>query len=143
MSRFATWNGTVRPKSVTGMPNGITENARNAGTIARTGAITNTGLSALVGVIPSLKKSLMPSARVTKIPRGPARIGPLRVWKSAITLRSIHTYRSTEINNAKNTTTTRAINRSQSSQSISSRLPPRPPPSRARRRGHRPARRRR
>ncbi len=71
------------------MPNGITANARNAGTIASTGAITNTPRSAFVGVMPSLKKSLMPSASVIRMPRGPARMGPLRVCKSAITLRSI------------------------------------------------------
>ena len=91
MSRSASCNGTVRPQSVTGMPNGITANARNAGKIASTGAIAYTGLSAFVGVMPSLKNSLMPSASVIRMPRGPARIGPFRVWKSAITLRSIHT----------------------------------------------------
>ena len=45
--------------------------------------------SAAVGVMPSLKKSLMPSASVMSMPRGPARTGPMRVCMSAITLRSI------------------------------------------------------
>ena len=39
MSRSASCSGTVRPQSVTGIPNGITANARNAGKIASTGAI--------------------------------------------------------------------------------------------------------
>ena len=44
-----------------------------------------------VGTIPSLKKSFNPSASVTKTPRGPARSGPGRVWKSAMILRSNQT----------------------------------------------------
>jgi hypothetical protein len=39
MPRSASWSGTVRPKIATGAPKGITENARNAGIIAITGAI--------------------------------------------------------------------------------------------------------
>ena len=77
-------NGT----STTG-PNGMTANARKAGNIAISGAIEYTVRSAWVGVMPSLKNSLMPSASVIRIPCGPARIGPSRVCMSAITLRSI------------------------------------------------------
>src|SRR6266540_80309 len=39
MSRFASRNGTNRPNRWTPVPNGITANARNAGTIAATGAM--------------------------------------------------------------------------------------------------------
>ena len=88
MFRSASWNGIFLPNSVTPVPNGIVQNARNPGNIAITGAIRYTGRSAFVGTIPSLKNSLMPSARVIRIPRGPARIGPTRVCMSAITFRS-------------------------------------------------------
>ncbi len=89
MSRSASCSGTMRPKMYAGAPNGTTANARNAGIIAIAGAIWYTGRSAFVGVMPSLKKSLIPSASVISTPRGPARIGPARVCMSAITLRSI------------------------------------------------------
>ena len=79
--------------------------------------------------MPSLKKSLMPSASVIRTPRGPARIGPTRVCMSAITLRSIQIRSITRISSAKKTTTTRATSSSQSSQSI--RRPPRRPRARA------------
>ena len=39
MLRSASWNGTSRPKSSTGWPNGMIANARNPGNIAITGAI--------------------------------------------------------------------------------------------------------
>ena len=38
IDRSAIWNGTSRPNSTTPVPNGITANARNAGSIAITGA---------------------------------------------------------------------------------------------------------
>src|SRR5437660_6288805 len=63
--------------------------------------------------MPSLKKSLTPSASVMRTPNGPARFGPIRVWKSAMTLRSIQTRSITEISRTKNTTTIRAARRSQ------------------------------
>ena len=44
-------------------------------------------LSALRGIDCSLKNSLMPSARVWRIPNGPALSGPIRFCMSAITLR--------------------------------------------------------
>ena len=47
-----------------------------------------TARSALSGIRSSLKKSLMPSARVWAIPKGPARLGPIRLCMSEITLRS-------------------------------------------------------
>ena len=59
--------------------------------IARYGASRNTGRSADVGVDCSLKKSLMPSARVWNAPNGPARCGPMRFCMSAMTLRMNHT----------------------------------------------------
>ncbi len=39
MFRSASWNGISRPNSVTWVPNGITEKARNPGNMARIGAI--------------------------------------------------------------------------------------------------------
>src|SRR6266508_5331401 len=122
-SRSAIWNGTCRPNSVTPVPNGITAKARNAGIMAITGARRYTGRSAKVGVIPSLKNSLIPSARVISTPRGPARIGPMRVCMSAATLRSIQIRSITVMSTAKNTTTTRATRRIQSSQSTSVPVP--------------------
>ena len=44
--------------------------------------------SALSGIRSSLKKSLIPSARVWAMPKGPARFGPMRLCMSEITLRS-------------------------------------------------------
>src|SRR6266498_3829589 len=122
-SRSAIWKGTRRPNSVTPVPNGITAKARNAGIMAITGARRYTGRSAKVGVIPSLKNSLIPSARVISTPRGPARIGPMRVCMSAATLRSIQIRSITVMSTAKNTTTTRATRRIQSSQSTSGPVP--------------------
>src|SRR6266540_4863699 len=122
-SRSAIWNGTCRPNSVTPVPNGITAKARNAGIMAITGARRYTGRSAKVGVIPSLKNSLIPSARVISTPRGPARIGPMRVCMSAATLRSSQIRSITVMSRAKNTTTTRATSRIQSNQFISGSAP--------------------
>ena len=39
MLRSVIWNGTTRPNSSTGSPNGIVQNAKNPGNIARIGAI--------------------------------------------------------------------------------------------------------
>ena len=39
MFRSVSWNGISRPNSVTSVPNGITQNARKPGNIARIGAI--------------------------------------------------------------------------------------------------------
>ena len=47
-----------------------------------------TDRSALSGIRSSLKKSLIPSARVWAMPKGPARLGPMRLCMSEITLRS-------------------------------------------------------
>ena len=68
-------------------PIGTIANARNAGTIERYGARRYTGRSAVVGEDCSLKKSLMPSASVWRMPNGPALCGPIRFCMSAMTLR--------------------------------------------------------
>ena len=52
--------------------------------------------SARSGSRSSLKKNLMPSASVWKMPKGPARLGPSRLLMSAWTLRSNHTMNSTD-----------------------------------------------
>ncbi len=39
MSRSTSWKGSSRPNSVMLVPNGIVQNARNPGNIARTGAM--------------------------------------------------------------------------------------------------------
>jgi hypothetical protein len=63
-------------------------NVRKAGTTDRYGASRNTRGSAASGRRSSLKISLMPSANVWSRPQGPARFGPMRFWKSAMSLRS-------------------------------------------------------
>ena len=59
-------------------PTGMTVKTRKAGTNARYGARRNTKGSARSGWIGSLKNDLMPSARVCRIPNGPALFGPMR-----------------------------------------------------------------
>ena len=49
-------------------PMGTTQNSRNAGRIDKYGASRKTGRSADVGIDCSLKKSLMPSAKVCNTP---------------------------------------------------------------------------
>ena len=66
-------------------PSGITAKVRNAGTALRYGAKRNTTLSARSGKRFSLKKSLVPSARVCRRPHGPARFGPMRFCMRART----------------------------------------------------------
>jgi hypothetical protein len=81
--------------------------SRNAGTTARKGASTNAPISALRGLICSLKNSLSPSATVCRIPHGPARFGPIRLCMSESTLRSIHTLRTVTTNRSTNVARTR------------------------------------
>ena len=54
----------------------------------------------------SLNSSFTPSATVCRIPKGPARLGPMRFCMSATTLRSIHTSTSTTVSNSENAATT-------------------------------------
>ena len=67
-------DGALLP-SVNTPPIGITENTRKAGTSDRNGARMKTRLSARSGRRSSLKKNLMPSASVWRMPNGP---GPVR-----------------------------------------------------------------
>jgi hypothetical protein len=93
----ATWRKVSFPRIVTrpsrlpsplkSPPIGTIANVRNAGTRERYGASLNVKRSALSGTRSSLKKSLMPSARVWRMPQGPAIVGPTRFWKSEMTLR--------------------------------------------------------
>ena len=69
-------------------PTGITANTMKAGTNERNGASLKTARSARSGVRSSLKKTLMPSARLCRIPQGPARVGPRRFCMSPMILRS-------------------------------------------------------
>ena len=72
----------------------------------------------MTGVIPSLKKSLMPSASVMRIPAGPARFGPTRNCMSATTLRSIQITSITETSNPAKITTTLPARRAHATQSM-------------------------
>ena len=53
-----------------------------------------------------MKKSLIPSARVWAMPNGPARLGPIRLCMSEITLRSNQIISITDTIKAPNTTST-------------------------------------
>ena len=66
--RSATCRYVRCPRIETVPPIGTTQNKRNAGRIDRYGARRNTGRSAVLGIDCSLKKSLMPSARVCSTP---------------------------------------------------------------------------
>ena len=66
----------------------------------------NTTLSAWSGSRSSLKKSLMPSARVWAMPKGPARLGPMRLCMSEMTLRSNQIMSMTATIRAPKTTST-------------------------------------
>ena len=96
--------------SVNGMvttgPNGMTENATNAGTTAITGARMKTTLSAAFGVMSSLSASFTPSARDCRRPKGPCTLGPMRCCIRATTrrshqmLKSVSSTRTTKISTA-------------------------------------------
>src|SRR5690349_18027233 len=86
--RSVSCNGVWCPNSDTIGPNGMTENARNAGTADRIGARKYTGLSASTGMISSLNASLTPSASDCSVPHGPTRLGPMRFCMRPTTLRS-------------------------------------------------------
>ncbi len=57
-------SGVRWPRIDTSGPSGMTENARNAGMVAMTGARKYTGLSASAGMMSSLNASFRPSARL-------------------------------------------------------------------------------
>ncbi len=73
------------------MANGMTAITRNAETITSTGAVRWTTWSAERGTMSSLVSSLMASAIGCKSPSGPTRLGPIRSWNRAATLRSSQT----------------------------------------------------
>ncbi len=86
--RSVSCNAVWCPNIDTVGPNGMTENARNAGTADRIGARKYTGLSASSGMISSLKASFTPSASDCRMPHGPTRFGPMRFCIRPTTLRS-------------------------------------------------------
>ena len=69
----------------------MTANVMSAGTITMIGAAVKTHLSARVGVMSSLRISLIASAIGWREPYGPTRIGPSRTCTHAMTLRSSRT----------------------------------------------------
>lgn len=71
--------------------NGTTAITRNDESSTITGAIRWTTWSADRGTIFSLMSSLSPSAIGCNRPSGPTRLGPIRSWNRAATLRSSHT----------------------------------------------------
>ncbi len=91
--RSAPCSSTSLPPMVKGRPQGTIMKMRKAGTTARNGASMYMPISALRGLMASLKKSLSPSATVCSTPNGPARLGPIRLCMSARTLRSAQTLR--------------------------------------------------
>ena len=74
--------------------------------MVRYGASLNTTRSARSGSRSSLKNNLIPSARVWAMPKGPARLGPMRLCMSEMTLRSNQIISMTETIRAPKTTTT-------------------------------------
>src|SRR5215203_219710 len=80
-----------RPNKVVSVPNGTTANAANAAVVDTSGASTNRIVSAAFGFNCSFRRSLNTSANGCSRPSKPTRLGPLRSWMYAQTLRSIHT----------------------------------------------------
>jgi hypothetical protein len=105
----------------------MTAKAIMAGIMAASGATRKTTLSAVTGMIPSLKKSFTPSASVISTPAGPARFGPMRVCMSATTFRSIQMASMTATRRATKMTATRATARIQPTQSNAASVMPAPP----------------
>ena len=66
MGASVSCSGVCSPKMLTVGPSGMTENARNAGIVAMTGARKYTGLSASAGMMSSLNASFSPSARLCR-----------------------------------------------------------------------------
>ena len=91
----ATWRCVKLPHQLTTPslsvklpPTGTTTKVRNAGTSERYGASRNTRRRLSEGSKSSLKKSFTPSARVWRMPNGPATAGPMRFCMSLMSLRS-------------------------------------------------------
>ena len=76
------------PKTVICSPKGMTATEQIAATKTTSGAKKKTGLSAARGIRSSLPSSLAPSASGCSKPFGPVRVGPIRSWNDASTLRS-------------------------------------------------------
>ena len=74
--------------------------------MVRYGASLNTNRSAWSGIRSSLKNSLIPSARVWAMPKGPARLGPIRLCMSEMTLRSNQIINMTDTIRTPKTTST-------------------------------------
>src|SRR3954470_12403305 len=76
--------------------NGITAQAPKARVKLIRGASRKTTLSALDGMITSLTKNLMKSAKDWNRPNGPTTLGPLRICTPAQTLRSPQSRKASE-----------------------------------------------
>ena len=83
-------NNTPMFMSVTAWvrPNGTTRKVVNAVIVTTTGALKNTSLSALFGMMSSLISSFSASANGCSNPCGPTRMGPRRICMCARILRS-------------------------------------------------------
>jgi hypothetical protein len=98
----ATWSSKWWPAIVRSPPTGTTVKMSSAGRRARYGASLKTNRSARSGMRSSLKNSLTPSASVWSSPYGPARLGPIRLCMSLMTLRSNQIINMTETMRAAN-----------------------------------------
>ena len=87
-------------------PTGTTAKITKAGTTERYGASLKVKESAWSGSRSSLKTSLVPSASVCSRPQGPARLGPMRLCMSEITLRSNQIIMAVAISSATKATST-------------------------------------
>ncbi len=94
---------------------------RNAGTSERYGASWKTNRSALVGMMSSFMKSLVPSASVWSRPQGPATFGPMRFCNRLTTLRSYQTMNMVATRQMANAATTMTITMMKSPRSTPSR----------------------
>ena len=74
--------------STTPASNGITAQTISATVKVMIGAIRNSPLLALVGMIVSLRKTFRPSAKLCSRPHGPTTLGPRRSAIAAQILRS-------------------------------------------------------
>ena len=102
----ASCSSKVWPAMVTSPPMGTMAKVRKAGMMVRYGASLKTNRSAWSGSRSSLKNSLIPSARVWAMPNGPARLGPIRLCMSEMTLRSNQIISMTDTIRAPKTTST-------------------------------------
>src|SRR5688500_12301435 len=78
------------PNKLIERPHGMTAAMMMEGTTVKIGARKKTGLNALAGVSSSLKINFTASAIGCNKPKGPARLGPMRVWMRASARRSYH-----------------------------------------------------